>query len=63
MNIKEKQFIKIPKKFKFRMTNPDKVERRKKEGWQRGCSDNEKETFGNKQYMGTDNVLMKKEVV
>ena len=50
------------KRFVFRQTNEDKVDLRKKEGWRRGCSKEEKEKYGHKRYIGGNSVLMKKEV-
>jgi hypothetical protein len=50
------------KKYKYRMTHPSKVKERFVNGWRRGCTLAEKRRFGDKRYMGTENVLMKKEV-
>jgi hypothetical protein len=50
------------KKYIYRMVNPQNVKRRQSDGWERGCSLEEKKKYGNKRYMGTEDVLMKKEV-
>ena len=54
------------KKYKYRMVDGgvgDKTKRMQADGWKRGCSIEEKKKYGDKRYMGTDQVLMKKEVL
>lgn len=49
------------KKFRFREVSDANRARRKREGWTDATKE-EKKTYGNKRYMGTDMSLMKKEV-
>ena len=60
--MKEMTQPKSEKKYTYRMVNPQNVERRLADGWKRGCTLEEKKAFGNKKYVNTEDVLMKKEV-